>query len=147
MRPKKPRFSSIPLIPLLATAAMLSACAHGKHEEQQHAAAPPPVSQPVTLGSQSAQPGSTQVTTEREVTATMIEKHQIPTVQITSLRADLNRVNAKQLEVLGLPQDVAQNTVKYRDVHGRFGDINTLMQVPGMNQELFSRVSPRLGVS
>jgi len=46
----------------------------------------------------------------------------------------VNKASAKQLaSALDVPQETAESVVKYRDEHGRFGSIDDLKNVPGLD--------------
>lgn len=98
------------------------------------------------LGANQMNEGSAQVQTKQEVKKTVIRNTEIPTLVNRNVKADLNRMQAEHFVALGLPNDVAANTVKYRDDHGSFKNVDDLKQVPGMDQAQFDKIKDKVGI-
>jgi competence ComEA-like helix-hairpin-helix protein len=162
----KKRVSIAGLVPVMAVALSLVACSHNKPSEQQQAGqakqgqtatqsqmnqgqtaqAGQTQSQPSMLGEEHVSPGTAQIQREKKVVSTVIVKEKIPTVKEQTIRADINRMNAKQFAAIGFPTDVAQNIVQYRDRNGSFHNINDLANVDGVTQSMLDKFDGTLGV-
>jgi competence ComEA-like helix-hairpin-helix protein len=71
----------------------------------------------------------------------------VPTVTITSVRGDINRMEEEHFRTLGMNEQIAKNIVDYREEHGEFRSVSELRKVPGVDSILFNRVRDKLGVS
>lgn len=126
------------LIVLGTTALALSACGGKK-------TAPAP-QENATLGNPSKASGETAVTTEHQVTQTVRTKTKVPTVRSSTVKADINRMDANQFYVIGFPKEVAENAVKYRQENGPYKTVDDLKKVDGMNDDLFGKLQSKVGV-
>ncbi|HUP58324.1 MAG TPA: helix-hairpin-helix domain-containing protein [Bdellovibrionota bacterium] len=106
--------------------------------EQQPGAAP-------VLGSQSSEPGTAEIQRQRQVIVT--EKTEVPTLKTTSTKADLNRIGSEHLIALGVSPELADSIVRHREEHGDFKSISELLEVDGMNTNVYRSLSRKVGVS
>jgi DNA uptake protein ComE-like DNA-binding protein len=99
------------------------------------------------LGEQNTSAGTAQIQRQKKVVSTVIVKEKIPTVKESTIRADINRMDAKQFTAIGFPSDVSQNIVQYRDRNGPFHSVNDLANVDGVSQSLLDKFDGSLGVN
>jgi DNA uptake protein ComE-like DNA-binding protein len=163
----KRRVSIAGLVPVLAVALTMAACSHNKTQEksgeQQQAGQSKQGQQASTaassqgqssqaqqnqqmLGEQNVSAGTAQIQRQKKVVSTVIVKEKIPTVKESTIRADINRMDAKQFTAIGFPSDVSQNIVQYRDRNGPFHSVNDLSNVDGVSRSLLDRFDGSLGV-
>jgi len=79
-----------------------------------------------------------------DIVEEMATRSDATSAELTSIRQFLTRtrgivvVNAAPaadfIAVLGLPQDVAEAVVAYRTAHGRFANLDALLEVPGLSK-------------
>jgi DNA uptake protein ComE-like DNA-binding protein len=168
----KSRASFAGWIPVAVVALTMVACSHSKTEaekesaqQQQQAAgqskqgqAPSTAAttgapqaqapqQSSMLGEQSTAQGTAQIQRQKKVVSTVIVKEKIPTVKETTIRADINRMDAKQFTAIGFPSDVSQSIIQYRDRNGPFHSVNELTNVEGVSQSLVDKFDGSLGVN
>jgi DNA uptake protein ComE-like DNA-binding protein len=167
----KRRVSIAGMVPVLSVALTMAACSHNKAQteksgEQQQAgqsqqgqqtpssassqgqtaSAQTSQSQQQLLGEQNVSAGTAQIQRQKKVVSTVIVKEKIPTVKESTIRADINRMDAKQFAAIGFPRDVAQNIVQYRDRNGPFHSVNDLSNVDGVSRSMLDRFDGALGV-
>ncbi len=102
--------------------------------------------EPKMLGEQNVTPGTAQIQRQKKVISTVIVKDKIPTVKETTIRADINRMDAKQFTAIGFPSEVSQGIVQYRDRNGPFRSVHELKHVEGVSQSLLDKFDGALGV-
>jgi len=104
---------------------------------------PPPPTVKNQLGVVSEAPTISRVPRER----TVIEKQDIPTVTITRVGADINRMSAADFKALGAPSDLAQGIIQYRNAYGPFKSVKDLAKVPHMDEKWLAQNEEQLAVS
>lgn len=168
----KRRVSIAGLVPVCAIALTMAACSHNKAQEKssdqqqagqskqgqqgqqtpssssqsQSSQAQQQQSQQQMLGEQNVSAGTAQIQRQKKVVSTVIVKEKIPTVKESTIRADINRMDAKQFTAIGFPSDVSQSIVQYRDRNGPFRSVNDLSNVDGVSRSLLDRFDGSLGV-
>ncbi|MFL5812000.1 MAG: ComEA family DNA-binding protein [Bdellovibrionia bacterium] len=165
----KRRVSIAGLVPVLAVALTMAACSHNKSQEksgdQQQAGQSKQGQQASSsastqgqssqaqqqqnqqmLGEQNVSAGTAQIQRQKKVVSTVIVKEKIPTVKESTIRADINRMDAKQFTAIGFPSDVSQSIVQYRDRNGPFHSVNDLSNVDGVSRSMLDRFDGSLGV-
>jgi len=95
------------------------------------------------LGIVSETPSSAGIPTQR----TVIARQQIPTITVTRVGADINRMSASDFKALGLTGDLAQSIIQYRDAHGPFKSVKDLRNVPNMDQNWLADNQEQLAVT
>lgn len=92
--------------------------------------------------------GSTDVeyTTKRQITQTLLNKEQIPTIEVCQSKADINRMQAKDFKALGFDMNTAERIVQQRQQKGSFKSVEDLSQIQGVSQETLTQVKQDLGV-
>lgn len=169
----KRRVSFAELVPVLAVSVAMVACSHNKTQEKQseqqqagqsaqgqqakntsatqgqtaQTQAQAPQGQGTMLGEQNVSSGTAQIQRQKKVVSTVIVKEKIPTVKESTIRADINRMDAKQFTAIGFPSDVSQSIVQYRDRNGPFRSVNDLANVDGVSQSMLDKYDGSLGVS
>lgn len=167
----KRRVSFAGLVPVLAVSVAMVACSHNKSQEKQSeqqqagqsaqgqqakntsatqgqtAQAQAPQGPGTMLGEQNVSSGTAQIQRQKKVVSTVIVKEKIPTVKESTIRADINRMDAKQFTAIGFPSDVSQSIVQYRDRNGPFRSVNDLANVDGVSQSMLDKYDGSLGVS
>jgi DNA uptake protein ComE-like DNA-binding protein len=168
----KRRVSIAGMVPVFAVALSMAACSHNKAQEKssdqqagqskqgqqastaaaqnqsgqgQSGQAQQQQSQQM-LGEQNVSAGTAQIQRQKKVVSTVIVKEKIPTVKESTIRADINRMDAKQFTAIGFPSDVSQNIVQYRDRNGPFHSVNDLSNVDGVSRSMLDRFDGSLGV-
>jgi DNA uptake protein ComE-like DNA-binding protein len=92
--------------------------------------------------------GSVGYQQQKQVVTTETENRALPTVQQSTLKADINRMNATDFAALGVPKNVADSIIRSRDERGgQFTSVDDLKQVPGMSTAWVDRNRDRLGIS
>jgi DNA uptake protein ComE-like DNA-binding protein len=169
----KRRVSFAGMVPVVAVALSMAACSHNKAQEKsaeqqqsgqskqgQQAPSNAPSQQKQMeqgqasqsqqqqqlLGEQNVSTGTAQIQRQKKVVSTVIVKDKIPTVKESTIRADINRMDAKQFTAIGFPRDIAQNIVQYRDRNGPFHSVNELSNVEGVSRSMLDRFDGSLGV-
>lgn len=97
------------------------------------------------LGSTARAQSSTEVLTQRKVMRTETVKRSVPSVRETRVKADINRMDVDDFVVMGLTRQAAESVVQQRQEHGKFKSVEELSQVPGVPQDWFRSVRPKLG--
>lgn len=60
-------------------------------------------------------------------------------------RIDLNQANWQELDLLpGIGPARAQSIIKYRETHGKFGDLHDLTQIPGITDKTMHKIKDRV---
>lgn len=95
------------------------------------------------LGIISETPSSSGIATQK----TVIARQQIPTITVTRVGADINRMSASDFKALGLTGDLAQSIIQYRDAHGPFKSVKDLRKVPNMDQNWLADNQEQLAVT
>jgi competence ComEA-like helix-hairpin-helix protein len=99
------------------------------------------------LGEEHVSEDSAQIQRQKKVVSTVIVKEKIPTVKEQTIRADINRMDAKQFTAIGFPNDISQSIVQYRDRNGPFQNVKDLSNVEGVSQAMLDKFDGTLGVS
>ena len=138
---------------ILVTAGLglMVACSSSQH--QRDAAGSPAAgsvavpSEPVKneLGTTERSQGNVEVQSERKVVRTETVKQSVPTFRETRTKADINRMDVEDFVALGLPRQASESVVQQRKEHGKFTSVDDLAQVPGVPQEWFKTIRPKLG--
>lgn len=145
----KPTYITPLAVALLATGALAgrSLVADDKQPEAPQAAAPATGGQTASTIDPDRKPGLGQPSFKRqegEVTSkqkvVVRKKVEIPTVRITEEKADLNRMEFQHFKAVGVPSQIAQNILDYRDEIGIFRSVDQLRNVPGMSDEVFAKL-------
>lgn len=102
------------------------------------------IKQRAELGQPQVSESDTMIVSEREVTRTVKERTELPTIRVTEEKADLNRMTAQHFVALGVSEELASNIVDYRDTHGKFDSVNQLMEVPGMSRAEFNSIKDQV---
>ncbi len=125
---------------------LAAACSSLHTKKDQHAGAGAPVGQSEDqLGSTARAQSSTEVLTQRKVMRTETLKRSVPSVRETRVKADINRMDVDDFVVMGLTRRAAESVVQQRQEHGKFKSVEELSQVPGVPQDWFRSVRPKLG--
>lgn len=157
-------------VPVLAALLTLAACSHGPSKEEKEAqaqaqanaqtqqnmaqqsqaeagtAATASSNSEGLLGEQNTSTGTAEVQRQKKVISTVIIKDKIPTVRETTVRADINRMNASQFAAIGFPSEVSQSIVQYRDSNGPFHSVKDLAYVDGVSNSMLTKFDGALGV-
>jgi DNA uptake protein ComE-like DNA-binding protein len=89
-----------------------------------------------------------QYTTKRQVTETVQKEQEIPTIEKTQTKANINEMDVADFVALGFDQRAAQQIVQTRDQRGgNFNSVDELMQINGVSKDTFNRVRNNLGVA
>jgi hypothetical protein len=139
----------------LAAGIMIAGCSGKKVHDDEHAAAPPPPKQveaakapqpeSIELGRVQSAEGAAPVTMQRRVMLRTTSK--IPTVRRSMVVADINRMDESHFEAMGFSPEESRDIIRYRKDHGGFQDVEELASVPGIDEEKFDRIKPKLGMS
>ena len=103
--------------------------------------------QPGEIGKVESGKGSAEVQTRKEVIKTETGKATIPTVEEKHVKADINRMNDKDFEQMGMPRESAESVIRYRHEHGNFASVDELRNVPGLSTHWLNQMSSKLAVA
>ena len=95
------------------------------------------------LGIVSEVPSSSRIPTQK----TVIARQNIPTITVTRVGADINRMSADDFKALGLTGDLAQSIIQYRNAHGPFKSVKDLGKIPHMDNGWLTDNQDQLAVS
>lgn len=98
------------------------------------------------VGGTATREGQTEVQAERRVLEREIVEYQIPTVEMCEQRVDINEMEAKHFQALGISQSSAQQIVQYREQNGPFNSVSELQNVPGIDSQALSKLQSMAGV-
>lgn len=93
--------------------------------------------------------GSTDVEyqTKRQVTKTLLQQEEIPTIQVCETKANINEMDQKDFQALGFDQNTAERIVQQREQQGQFSSVDELAQIQGLSQDALAKVRDDLGVN
>lgn len=133
---------SIQVLAAASALAMLGACGSAEKKRQPEEQAQTPA-----LGSEQTKETEATVRRQKQVTRTVEVEENVPTITTVSEKVDLNRADQSDLVAIGVPSDVAQSIIQYREEQGRFTSVDQLSEIEGMTPDLMSSIEPQVGIS
>lgn len=105
--------------------------------------------QPGSIDKKEVNRGSTDVEyqTKRQVTQTLLQQEEIPTIQVCETKANINEMDQNDFQALGFDKNTSEKIVQQREQKGQFSSVEELSQIEGVSQDSLAKVRNDLGVN